>query len=144
MRFFALQGSYLQDWLLYDTDYSWRLESKLSGKTRAVADIGTHWMDLAQYITGLKIQKVYARFGRMHDTRKKSAEGKDQTFDKGSSRDISHYISYDVDTEDYAQIMFAFDSGVMGNLTVSQVSAGYKNFMEFRQFGKSVFLLMGF
>ncbi len=133
---FALQGSYLQDWLLYETDYSWRLESAKSGKSRAVADIGTHWMDLAQYITGLKIRSVYARFGRMYDSRKKSADGRNLTFTKGT--DSSSYVSYNVDTEDYAQIMFSFDTGAMGNLTVSQVSAGYKNFMEFRQFGKDV------
>jgi len=134
-KLFAVQGSYLQDWLLHDTDYSWRLESKLSGKSRAVADIGTHWMDMAQYVTGLKIRSVFAQFGRMFDTRKKSASGKDQTFDKGSSQSSSHYVSYSVDTEDYAQIFFKFENDVIGNLTVSQVSAGYKNYMEFRQSG---------
>ena len=134
-RIFALQGSYLQDWLLYDTDYSWRLESKLSGKTRAVADIGTHWMDMAQYVTGLKIEAVFASFGRMHERRRKDAAGADLTFDKGTDRDTSSYVDYDVDTEDYAQIMFRFEGGVIGNLTVSQVSAGFKNFMEFRQTG---------
>ena len=51
---FAVQGSYLQDWLQHEDDYSWRMESKLSGKSRAVADIGTHWMDMAQYVTGLE------------------------------------------------------------------------------------------
>lgn len=132
---FAVQGSYLQDWLQHEDDYSWRMESKLSGTSRAVADIGTHWMDMAQYVTGLKIQRVFARFGRMYDTRKKSAAGKDLTFTKGSQKDTSDYISYAVDTEDYAQIMLEFENGVIGNLTVSQVMAGYKNFMEFRQMG---------
>ncbi len=132
---FAIQGCYLQDWLQYETDYSWRLESKLSGKSRAVADIGTHWMDMAQYITGLKIKSVFAQFSRMYDTRKKSADGKDLTFDKGTSKDTSAYVSYEVDTEDYAQILFKFENNVFGNLTVSQVSAGFKNFMEFRQMG---------
>src|SRR6056297_592311 len=132
---FAVQGSYLQDWLQHDNDYSWRMESKLSGKSRAVADIGTHWMDMAQYVTGLRIERVFAQFGRMYDTRKKSAAGKDITFSKGSDKDTSDYISYTVDTEDYAQIMLGFENGVIGNLTVSQVMAGYKNFMEFRQMG---------
>lgn len=132
---FAIQGSYLQDWLLFENDYSWRLESELSGKTRAVADIGTHWMDMAQYITGLRIEEVYAQFGRMYDTRKKSEKGNDLTFEKGSRKDTSGYIPYTVTTEDYAQIMMKFENGVMGNLTVSQVSAGYKNYMEYRQFG---------
>jgi predicted dehydrogenase len=134
-RIFSIQGSYLQDWLLYDTDYSWRLESSLSGRSRVVADIGTHWMDMAQYVTGRKIAKVFAQFGRMHDVRKKSVSGDDKTFDKGTDRDTSEYIEYPVDTEDYAQILFVLDNGTMGNLTVSQVTAGYKNFMEIRQSG---------
>lgn len=133
-RIFALQGSYLQDWLLNETDYSWRLESDLNGASRAVADIGTHWMDMAQYVTSSKIVKVYAQFGQMYDTRKKSQAGNDLTFQKGSKKDTSEYVSYTVNTEDYAQILLAFDNGSMGNLTVSQVSAGYKNYMEIRQF----------
>ncbi|WP_319476306.1 Gfo/Idh/MocA family oxidoreductase [Marispirochaeta aestuarii] len=137
-RIFALQGSYLQDWLLHETDYSWRMESKLSGKTRAVADIGTHWMDLAQYVTGLKIEKVLAQFGRMFETRRKSAGGRDHTFDRGDAKNPSDYTSYPVDTEDHAQILLSFEGGVQGNLTVSQVSAGYKNFMEYRQMGRDV------
>ena len=134
---FAIQGSYMQDWLLHETDYSWRMESKLSGKSRAVADIGTHWMDMAQYVTGLKIKSVFAQFGRMHQTRKKSASGDDRTFEKGTSKDTSTYVTYKVDTEDYAQIFFKFENSVIGNLTVSQVSAGYKNYMEYRQIGTS-------
>ncbi len=134
---FALQGTYMQDWLLQETDYSWRLESKLSGKTRAVSDIGTHWMDMAQYVTGLKIVKVLAQFGRMYETRKKPGNGKDHTFKTGKEAVSSEYSSYPVDTEDFAQILFSFEGGVMGNLTVSQVSAGYKNFMEYRQMGRT-------
>ncbi|WP_319562891.1 Gfo/Idh/MocA family oxidoreductase [Marispirochaeta sp.] len=137
-QIFALQGSYLQDWLLHETDYSWRMESKLSGKTRAVADIGTHWMDLAQYVTGLKIEKVLAQFSRMFENRKKPVGGKDHTFDRGDAKKPSDYISYPVDTEDYAQILFSFEGGIVGNLTVSQVSAGYKNYMEYRQMGRDV------
>jgi predicted dehydrogenase len=137
-RIFALQGSYLQDWLLHETDYSWRMESKLSGKTRAVADIGTHWMDLAQYVTGLKIEKVLAQFGRMFETRRKAAGGRDHSFDRGGAKKSSDYTSYPVDTEDHAQILLSFEGGVLGNLTLSQVSAGYKNFMEYRQMGRDV------
>ena len=69
---FAVQGAYLQDWLVHPTDYSWRLESNLSGKTRAIADIGTHWMDMVQHVTGMKIVRVMAQFRRMHENRKKT------------------------------------------------------------------------
>ena len=68
---FLVHGHYLQDWLLYDTDYNWRLESKVSGASRAIADIGSHWFDLVQFITGRKITDVYAHLFRVHETRKK-------------------------------------------------------------------------
>jgi predicted dehydrogenase len=48
-------GSYLQDWLLYDTDYNWRLEPEVCGVSRCIADIGSHWMDAVQHVTGAKI-----------------------------------------------------------------------------------------
>jgi predicted dehydrogenase len=132
---FAVQGVYLQDWLLNPTDYSWRLESSLSGKTRAIADIGTHWMDMAQHVTGLKITRVLAQFARMHAERKKQVDGRSHTFSHQATEESGNYMSYPVDTEDYAQMLFEFENGVLGNLTVSQVSAGYKNYMEYRQTG---------
>ena len=68
---FSVHGSYLQDWLYYSTDYNWRLEPKLSGKSRAVADIGSHWMDLIEHVSGLKIAEVFADFATFHKIRKK-------------------------------------------------------------------------
>ena len=59
-KIYAVHGSYLQDWLLLETDYNWRLDAKLGGRSRAVADIGSHWCDLIQFITGLKITSLYA------------------------------------------------------------------------------------
>ena len=59
---FSVHGEYVQDWLMYDTDYSWRLEKGQVGKTRAIADIGSHWMDLAEFVTGEKIKRVNAAF----------------------------------------------------------------------------------
>src|SRR5690606_13911095 len=58
-KIYMVHGNYLQDWLYYDTDYNWRLESKLSGSSRAIADIGSHWCDLIQFLTGKKIKKVF-------------------------------------------------------------------------------------
>ncbi|NIT62001.1 MAG: Gfo/Idh/MocA family oxidoreductase, partial [Aliifodinibius sp.] len=57
---YLIHGHYLQDWLYYDTDYNWRLETEISGNSRAMADIGSHWCDLVQFITGLKIKRICA------------------------------------------------------------------------------------
>ena len=65
---FVVHGHYLQDWLLYDTDYNWRLESRISGASRAVADIGSHWFDLVQFVTGRRIVRVFAHLFTAHGT----------------------------------------------------------------------------
>ena len=124
-RIFSIHGSYLQDWLLYETDYSWRLEAETSGKSRAVADIGTHWMDLAQMISGLEITEVCADFSVVHPVRKKPL-GNVNSFSADSLID-SNYKEYKVDTEDYAAILLHFSNGAVGTLSVSQVAAGRKN-----------------
>jgi predicted dehydrogenase len=71
---FILQGSYLQDWLLLPTDWNWRLEPDLGGSLRAVGDIGSHWLDLLTFITGLRIEEVYADFKTFHPIRKKPSK----------------------------------------------------------------------
>ncbi len=71
---FAVQGSYLQDWLFHPTDYNWRLEPDQSGQSRAIADIGSHWMDLIEYVTGLDIEEVCADFATFHKVRKKTVK----------------------------------------------------------------------
>ena len=71
---FILQGSYLQDWLLFDTDWNWRLEPGLGGTLRAVGDIGSHWLDLMTFVTGLRVEEVFADFKTFHTIRKKPAK----------------------------------------------------------------------
>ncbi len=71
---FILQGSYLQDWLLFSTDWNWRLEPGLGGTLRAVGDIGSHWLDLMTFITGLRVEEVYADFKTFHPVRKKPTQ----------------------------------------------------------------------
>jgi predicted dehydrogenase len=128
-RIFSIQGSYLQDWLFYETDYNWRLESKLSGESRAVADIGSHWMDLIEYVSGLKIKQVFADFATIHPIRKKPLRPV-ETF-AGKMLKPEDYSDVPIDTEDYATILFRFENGERGVLTVSQVSAGRKNRLYF-------------
>jgi predicted dehydrogenase len=122
---FILQGSYLQDWLLFQTDWNWRLEPDLGGTLRAVGDIGSHWLDLLTFITGLHVEEVYADFKTFHPTRKKPTKPL-ETY-TGKILTPEDYIDQPINTEDYATIILHFESGVRGVLTVSQVSSGRKN-----------------
>jgi predicted dehydrogenase len=122
---FIIQGSYLQDWLFLPTDWNWRLEPGLGGTLRAVADIGSHWMDLTTFITGLRIESVLADFKTFYPIRKKPSKPV-ETY-TGKLLTAEDYIDQPVTTEDYASILLHFENGARGILTVSQVSAGRKN-----------------
>ncbi len=122
---FILQGSYLQDWLLFPTDWNWRLEPDLGGTLRAVSDIGSHWLDLLTFITGLRVEEVYADFKTFHPTRMKP----EKPVETYTSKILqpSAYVAQPISTEDYATIVLHYENGVRGVLTVSQVSSGRKN-----------------
>ncbi|PKO12475.1 MAG: dehydrogenase [Chloroflexi bacterium HGW-Chloroflexi-10] len=122
---FILQGSYLQDWLLLPTDWNWRLEPGLGGTLRTVGDIGSHWLDLLTFITGLKVESVYADFKTFHPVRKKPAKPL-ETF-TGKLLTPEDYIDQPIYTEDYASILLHYENGVQGILTVAQVCSGRKN-----------------
>jgi len=122
---YSIIGSYLQDWLFYSTDYNWRLEPDLSGKSKAVADIGSHLMDLLEYISGLKITEVIADFKTIHPKRKKPMKPV-ETF-TGKMLQPGDYEDVPISTEDYATVMLRFNNGNKGVITVSQVAAGRKN-----------------
>lgn len=128
-RIFHVHGSYVQDWLLKPTDYNWRLQADVGGSLRAVADIGTHWLDLVQFITGQQIVAVCADLTTVHPTRLRP-HSEVQTFTNASdgSRKTEPMA---VDTEDHGHLLFRFDSGATGSLTVSQVTAGRKNCLRF-------------
>lgn len=122
---FSVNGSYEQDWLLYDTDYSWRLETELSGASRAVADIGSHWLDLAEFVTGLEVKEVLADFATFHPIRKKPLTPIESF--SGKLLKAEDYEEIAIHTEDYANMLLRFSRGVRGSLTVSQTFAGKKN-----------------
>lgn len=126
---FILQGSYLQDWLLFETDWNWRLEPKDGGTLRAVGDIGSHWLDLMAFVTGLHVKEVFADFKTFHTTRKKPARPV-ETF-TGKILQPSDYVDQPISTEDYATLLLHFENGVMGVVTVAQVCSGRKNRLFF-------------
>jgi predicted dehydrogenase len=125
----AVHGSYLQDWLFHDTDYNWRLEPEYSGESRAVADIGSHWMDLIEYVTGLHIVELFADFATFYKIRKKPLKPL-ETY-SGKVLQAKDYQDIPIGTEDYATVMFRFDNGGRGVMTVNQVAAGRKNRLSF-------------
>lgn len=116
-----IHGGFLQDWLLYPTDWNWRLQPELGGDLRAVADIGTHWLDLVTWITGRKVKNVCADLATIDSVRKRPL-GRAQTFQQsqGATEDVT------ITTDDYASILLRFDQNTHGVCTVSQVSAGRK------------------
>jgi predicted dehydrogenase len=128
-RVLAVHGSYLQDWLHKDTDWNWRLVPELSGKSRAVADIGSHWCDLIQFVTGLKIVRVMADLVTIHPVRKRP-KVEVETY-AGKVLRPEDLEGVPIHTEDYASILLEFDSGAHGVLTVNQCAAGRKNRLYF-------------
>ena len=127
-----VNGSYLQDWLFKETDYNWRLLPEEGGKLRAVADIGTHWMDTVSFILGARITSVFADLGTWHKTRRRPL-GEVQTF--SGAAEAARYAPYPVKTEDFASVLLQFSTGARGNLAVSQVAAGRKNCLRLELYG---------
>ncbi|MBQ8305167.1 MAG: Gfo/Idh/MocA family oxidoreductase [Blautia sp.] len=121
---FTVHGEYIQDWLLYETDYSWRLDKSQVGKTRAIADIGSHWMDLAEFVSCMRIKRVNAKFRTVYPVRKKPT-GEVLTF--ASAGADQEYEEIPIDTEDEAVVLFEFENGALGTMLVSMVYAGRKN-----------------
>lgn len=124
-QIYTIHGSYLQDWLYLDTDYNWRLEKSASGESRAFADIGSHWIDLVEFVTGLKVVEVLADFATFHPTRKKPKKSI-ETY-SGMALKPEDYEEVAIDTEDYATVLFHMDNGAHAVCTISQVFAGRKN-----------------
>ena len=122
---YTIHGGYLQDWLYLDTDYNWRLEPEISGDSRAFSDIGTHWLDLVEFITGLKVTEVLADFAVFHKNRKKPLKPI-ETF-SGMALRPEDYQAVPINTEDYATVLFHFENGARGCCNISQVFAGRKN-----------------
>jgi len=133
-RLFSTQGGYLQDWMLLETDYNWRVDAALGGRSRALADIGSHWCDTLQFVTGRRIVAVMADLSVVWPTRKASVGG-GQTFTGGQT--AQRFEDKAVTTEDRGAVLLRFDDGSKGSFTVSQVSAGRKNQLTFEVNGSN-------
>src|SRR5258708_27861698 len=131
-----IHGQYLQDWLLKPTDYNWRLE-KQDGEARAVADIGSHWCDLAGYITGARISEVLAEYTTVFPTRQRPRSSR-EAFARSNAEE--QYDDYSVNTEDFASILLRFENGMRGTFSASQVSAGHKNGLKIEVNGRKASL----
>jgi predicted dehydrogenase len=117
-----VHGSFLQDWLLFPTDWNWRLEAKLGGELRAVSDIGTHWLDLVTWLTDSRVAELCADLATVLPTRKRP-KGRVETFQKAGRVETEEVM---ITTDDYASVLLHFENEASGVMTVSQVSPGRK------------------
>ncbi len=129
----VVQGSYSQDWLLYDTDWNWRLESKTGGPSRCMADIGSHWFDMAEHITGQRISALCADLQTFHAKRKQPKHSIETFANKLVGPE--DYIETEIDTEDYGAVIFHMGTRIRGSVVASQVSAGRKNRLSIEIYG---------
>ncbi len=123
-----VHGSYLQDWLLYDSDWNWRLDPVDNGASRAVADIGSHWIDLVQHVSGQQVTEVFADLATHHAIRQRPAR-QNATFATGAD---GRQKAVGVESEDFGSVIMRFKDGARGSLAISQVSAGRKNHLTFQ------------
>ncbi len=129
---YNVMGNYLQDWLLYDTDYSWRLDPSMSGASNIIADLGSHWCDLAQFITGLKITKVMADMRTTLPVRKRPRSGETLTFAKAGNIE---YEDIPITMDEYGGMLLRFDNDTRGTFTTSQLAAGRKCNIDIQVYG---------
>jgi predicted dehydrogenase len=128
-----VQGTYSQDWLLYDTDWNWRIVSEDNGKLRAMGDIGSHWMDMIQHLTDLPITSVCADLATFHKIRKRP-KGSIETF-SGKKQQAGDYEDVSINSDDFGAVLLHLGDRARGSFTVSQMSAGRKNNFFFEIFG---------
>lgn len=119
-----VHGQYLQEWLLYDTDFSWRLEPEKAGAACVIGDAGAHWYDLAEHLTGLRIVRVLADLNTAVKVRKQPVGKTREAF---ATADAGETEDYRVQVDDLSNLLMRFDNGAVGNFFASQVCAGHKN-----------------
>ena len=129
----AVQGTYSQDWLFYDTDYNWRLEPEVGGNSRAMADIGSHWCDMVEHVTAKRIEAVCAELVTFHPVRKKPKKPI-ETY-SGKLLTPEDYEDRPITTEDFGAVLLRFADRTRGSFTINQVAAGRKNRLLMEVYG---------
>ncbi len=129
----VVQGTYSQDWLLYETDWNWRVEAEVGGSSRAMADIGSHWFDMAEYLTGLQVRSLCADLQTFHRTRKRPKLQVESFAGKSITQQDVDEVA--VTTEDFGAVIFRMGERTRGSMTASQVSAGRKNQLNIQIYG---------
>jgi predicted dehydrogenase len=129
----VVQGTYSQDWLLYDTDWNWRVDEKSAGPSRCMADIGSHFFDMAEHVTGLRVTSLCADLQTFHKTRKQPRHSVETFANKMMGPE--DYIETPVETEDFGAVVFRMGGRTRGSMTASQVSAGRKNGLSIEIYG---------
>lgn len=126
-----LTGSYHQDWLFEESDWNWRLDPARAGELRAIADIGSHWLDLMMWLSGRRVHSVLADLHTFIPTRLRP-DGEVETF---SGTQAGQGTPVEINSDDAASVLLRFDGGARGSFSVSQVSAGRKNDLRFELAG---------
>jgi predicted dehydrogenase len=129
----VVQGTYSQDWLLHDTDWNWRVDSKSGGPSRCMADIGSHFFDMAEHVTGLRVTSLCADLQTFHPTRKQPKHSVETFANKLLGPE--DYVETPIDTEDFGAVVFRMGTRTRGAMTASQVSAGRKNRLSIEVYG---------
>jgi predicted dehydrogenase len=130
---FHVAGSYVQDWLFHPTDFNWRVQAQEGGELRAIADIGTHWLDLIQHVTGRTIEAVCADLHTVYPERQRPLGGVETFSGKLAASAPAETIP--IATEDYGCVLLRFVGGGRGVVWVSQVTAGRKNCLRYELAG---------
>jgi predicted dehydrogenase len=133
-RVFHVTGSVAQDWLLYNSDYNWRVLSEEGGELRALSDIGSHWLDLIHFITGMEVEAVCCDYQTVHPVRNRP-KGEVETF-TNKLKEQTQTEPVKITTDDYGAVLVRFVGGAMANLWVSQVSPGRKYCIRFEIAGQ--------
>ncbi|MEO6206650.1 MAG: Gfo/Idh/MocA family oxidoreductase [Candidatus Limnocylindrales bacterium] len=120
-------GRYFQDWLLLETDWNWRLQPDQGGALRAVGDIGSHWLDLMTFVAGQQVVAVMAELATFIQTRQEPT-GPVETFSTDRSAET---VKRAIATEDAATILLRFANGARGAVSISQISPGRKNSLQY-------------